>query len=76
MTKNAVQSHSSAEPTISTPAYAELSCPSLVSTNNSTNVSSQNTEHGGHYSQLAVPRQRNMPSICQAHLPYLGIPEL
>ena len=74
-TKNAVQSHSSADPT----AYAELSRPSLVSTDSSTNVSFQNAEHGGHYSQLDVPRQRNMPSICQAHLPYAGdleIPEL
>ena len=55
-----------------TPAYAELSCPSLVSIDSSTNVSFQNTEHGGHYSQLDVPRQRNMPSICQAYLPYAG----
>ena len=62
-----------------TPAYAELSCPSLVSTDSSTNVSFQNAEHGGHYSQLDVPRQCNMSSICQAHLPYAGnleIPEL
>ena len=55
-----------------TPAYAELSRPSLVSTDSSTNVSFQNAEHGGHYSQLDVPRQRNMSSICQAHLPYAG----
>ena len=62
-----------------TPAYAELSRPSLVSTDSSTNVSFKNTEHGGHYSQFDVPRQRSMPSICQAHLPYAGdleIPEL
>ena len=62
-----------------TPAYAKHSRPSLVSTDSSTNVSFQNAEHGGHYSQLDVPRQRNMSSICQAHLPYAGdleIPEL
>ena len=71
-TKNAVQSHSSAEPTISNPAYVELSRPSLVSIDSSTSVSFQNAEHGGHYSQLDAPRQRNMSSICQAHLPYAG----
>jgi len=46
-----------------TPAHAELSCPSLVSTDSSTNVSFQDAEHGGHYSQLDVPRQRNMSSF-------------
>ena len=72
-----VRSHSSAEPT--TPAYAEHSRPFLVSTDSSTNGSFHNTENGRHYSQLDVPRQRNLPSICQAHLPYAGdleIPEL
>ena len=72
-----VRSHSSAEPT--TPAYAEHSRPFLVSTDSSTNGSFHNTENGRHYSQLDVPRQCNLPSICQAHLPYacdLEIPEL
>jgi len=36
------------------PAYAKYSRPSLVSTDSSTNVSFQNAEHGGHYSQLQV----------------------
>lgn len=69
----AVRPHSLQQsPRSPAPAYADPSRPSLVSPDSRTNVSFQNIERGDRNSQLDAPRQRNMPSAYQAHLPYAG----
>jgi len=66
---DAVRSNSSAEPTISNPslcpAYVQPSLPSLVSTDSCTIISLSNVV-------TPIPRQRNMSSAYQVHLPYAG----
>ena len=66
---DAVRSNSSAEPTISNPslcpAYVQPSLPSLVSTDSCTIISLSSVV-------TPIPRQRNMSSAYQVHLPYAG----